>query len=124
LISLRYAPSSLPMLFCSFNQLTSLRYAPYKLTILTCDNNRLNSLLYVPPKLCIFKYSDNPISLEWQNLQCEEICPKIIQSGIKKINKLKVLHRRKIIYNCWVSHFDTPNDDNIAKHALLLWSSV
>jgi hypothetical protein len=33
-------------------------------------------------------------------------------------------NRNKTTYKTWVSYFDTPNDDDIAKHALLLFKTT
>jgi hypothetical protein len=82
--------------------------------------NELRTLQYIPFTLIDICWVGNPLDTEWP-LSCEQIHQKNIQLRINKMNKLKLLHRRKIIYNCWVSYFDTPNDDDIAKHAILLY---
>jgi hypothetical protein len=49
---------------------------------------------------------------------------KNMQINLNKLNKSILINRKKRIFDTWVEYFDTPNDDNIAKHALLLYDGI
>jgi regulator of RNase E activity RraB len=59
--------------------------------------------------------------MDWQNLSLDQIKIKNIRQQLQTLNIPLIINRNKIIYNTWVSYFDTPNNDDIAKHALLLF---
>jgi regulator of RNase E activity RraB len=91
---------------------------------LHCDYNQLTSLRYAPPNLEELTSSCNQLTSDWQNLSIEQINIKNINHQLYTLKKLTLINRNKLIYNTWVSYFDTPNDDHIAKHALLLFKQI
>jgi Leucine-rich repeat (LRR) protein len=121
LTSLQYTPPNLKKLYCYNNRLTSLQYAPPNLEFLDCTNNRLTSLQYTPPNLKKLYCYNNPLQPHWQNLSLNQIKIKNLNRQLITLNAPILKNRHKLIYNTWVSYFDTPNHDNIAKHALLLF---
>jgi hypothetical protein len=64
------------------------------------------------------------LTCEWLNLSNTQIVEKNIKNKINKINKSVIMNRNMVIYNTWVLYFDTPNDDDIAKHAILLFNQI
>jgi hypothetical protein len=112
------------MLSCGNNQLTSLEYTPLNLEVLYCWRNQLRTLYYAPLNLKTISYTNNPIQPDWQNLSLDQIKIKNLKRLVIKINRPMIRNRDKLIYDNWVSYFDTPNDDNIAKQAILMFKRL
>jgi regulator of RNase E activity RraB len=67
---------------------------------------------------------NNPLPPDWGRLTLDQIKMKTIKNQFAKLNITLKTNRNKIIYNMWVSYFDTPNDDDRAKHAMLLFKNI
>jgi hypothetical protein len=84
----------------------------------------LISLRYIPPKLNKCYFVANNLTDEWRNLSLERVHIKNMKLDLAHIRTIFIKQRSRHIYKTWVSYFDTPNDDNIAKHALLLYKQI
>jgi Leucine-rich repeat (LRR) protein len=126
-------PPTVTHLYVMGTYLTSLKYIPRNLIELDISYTDVPNYKDVPSTVKIFnrmrtgnndtiygKYPDP----EWHNLSIEQIHMKNLKSKITQLNKPLLSHQNKLLYRTWVSYFDTPNDENIAKQSLLLFNSV
>jgi hypothetical protein len=125
--SLRYLPVNLIELKIDDNLLTSLKYISKTIKKLSCGNNKLKSLMYTP-NVDDITYWGNPLKKSWKNLTIDEIKTKSNYCAYRKafhiLAKVKNKQQKHNIFRTWVSYFDTPNADGVAKQALLIFKQL
>jgi hypothetical protein len=104
--------------------LLSLRYAPLNLKTLFCDNTSLASLEYLPPNVQQVSGYNSGHDPRWWYLKYLQVNLKDMQMRHEILNMPGLINRKRIIYKTWVSYFDTPNDDDVAKHAIMLFKGL